>query len=359
MRARCLAVLLAAIAALAAPGPAQAAGYTNVQIAGLQVALRAHGLYRGPIDGVAGPQTARAVRVFQRRAGLAVDGIAGLRTRMALGKLGRPLFGRRVLRRGAVGWDVSVLQFLLRKRGDLTCAIDGRFGSMTAVAVRRFQRRAGLRPDGVAGRSTLAALAPPGARAAPERRSAPSTRYVVRPGDSLTSIARRHRTTVAALARLNGLDPRRVLVIGTRLRVPAVRDRRSSGESPAWVRTRIDYWSARYGVDRRLVRALAWMESGYQTNLVSRTGDFGVMQVSEGTWAFVQEVLLGRKLPRTTDANIRAGVVFLHHLLHRFRGNVRLALAGYHQGPESVRRAGLLPWTKRYVANILALRTRV
>lgn len=51
------------------------------QVPGLQVALRAHGLYPGAIDGIAGPMTKRAVRAFQRRNGLAANGVAGPRTR--------------------------------------------------------------------------------------------------------------------------------------------------------------------------------------------------------------------------------------------------------------------------------------
>jgi peptidoglycan hydrolase-like protein with peptidoglycan-binding domain len=38
-----------------------------------------------PADGIAGPQTRRAVRAFQRRKGLVVDGIIGPQTRAALG----------------------------------------------------------------------------------------------------------------------------------------------------------------------------------------------------------------------------------------------------------------------------------
>jgi peptidoglycan hydrolase-like protein with peptidoglycan-binding domain len=78
-----------------------AAKAADPEVAGLQVALRAHGLYQGAIDGIAGPQTRRAVLVFQRRKGLAVDGRAGPRTRAALGPLGRPLLGRRRIARWA------------------------------------------------------------------------------------------------------------------------------------------------------------------------------------------------------------------------------------------------------------------
>ena len=359
MRLRGVIVVASALALTAPAAAAAAAG--NPQIAGLQVALHAHGLYKGEIDGVAGPKTRAAVKRFQRKRHLAVDGIAGIRTRIALGRLGRPLLGRRVLKPGMVGWDVSVLEFLLRKRG-LGCDIDGRFDAMTAEGLRTFQRRAGLTVDGVVGAKTLAKLDRTGSRArdvdhtVTPARPKPSPRYVVRAGDSLASIAGRYGTTVAKIARLNRLDPERVLLIGTRLRMPA----RTVSEPESFsVRMRIDHWARHYGLDPKLVRALAWQESGYQNHVVSTAGAFGVMQVTEETWHFVEDVLLERSMPRTADANIRVGAAFLRHLLREFRGDETLALAAYYQGAKAVREDGVYPLTRRYVANVLALRTRV
>ena len=103
----------ACLGALVFAAPADA----NPQTAGLQVALRAYGFYLGPIDAISGQGTATAIRAFQRSSRLPVDGIAGKRTRRALGRLGGPLYGERTLRRGRVGWDVSVLQFLLARHG--------------------------------------------------------------------------------------------------------------------------------------------------------------------------------------------------------------------------------------------------
>src|SRR3954447_15700440 len=108
---KALAAAAAAGLTLALVPPAMAAGrhadrsQIRPQVAGLQVALRAWGLYDGPVDGIDGPGTRSAVRAFQQRAGLPVDGIAGGRTRAALGPLGRPLHPRRVLQHGSFGWD--------------------------------------------------------------------------------------------------------------------------------------------------------------------------------------------------------------------------------------------------------------
>jgi hypothetical protein len=141
-----------------------AAASRDAGVAALQVALRGHGLYAGSIDGVDGPKTTRAIRSFQRRAGLAPDGIPGARTRRALGRYGRHLLGSRPLTRGAAGWDVAALQFLLAWHGFPSSTIDGGLGVHTERALRRFQQWAGLWPDGVAGAQTLAALRRPPVR---------------------------------------------------------------------------------------------------------------------------------------------------------------------------------------------------
>ncbi len=128
---------------------------------------------------------------------------------------------------------------------------------------------------------------------------------------------------------------------------------------PFDVRAAIDYWSRIYAVDPRLVRAVAWWESGFNNSLVSTAGAQGVMQVTPETWDYVETVLVGRRIPRTTSGNVQVGVAFLRQLLREFRGDVRLALAAYVQGPRSVRRHGLFRETEQYVAGVLALSRRL
>lgn len=277
----------------------------NPQVAGLQVALRAFGLYGGPIDGIKGPATTRGTKRFQMRAGLKVDGNAGPATRRALGPLGGPLFGHRTLRRGRFGWDVSVLQFLLARRGALV-PVDGYFDKRTERALRRFQKARRLAADGIAGTRTLAAFV--------------------------------HKSPTA-------VHP--VLV-------------RAVTSTPASkIRSLLNYWAGQYGVDARLVRAVAWMESGFQTNLTSSVGAWGVMQILPPTWKYVEDVLAGESIPRTASGNIRVGVLYLRQLLREFKGDQRLALAGWYQGPASVRKRGVLKESKLFVANVLALTTTV
>jgi soluble lytic murein transglycosylase-like protein len=346
--------------------PAAAVG--NPQHAGIQVALRAHGLYLGPIDGRVGPMTIAAIRAFQGKEGLPVTGLADVRTRLALGPLGRPLFGERTLRAGAFGLDVAVVQFLLTQRGLYDGALDGYLGPGTEAALRRYQRRMRLVADGIAGPRTRAALVLQNDVPVRSKRVAAAASggsadvYVVRPGDSLTAIALRRGTTVAALARTNRLDPARPILIGARLRIPAPpgapATRSALAVAPSLVRDTLDRWAQRLDVSQSLVRALAWMESGFQPTIVSSAGAKGVLQTLPVTRDYVEEVLVGRPIPETLDGDVEVGVRYLSHLLQNFDGNERLALAAWYQGERAVRRDGVYDVSKPFVANVLALRER-
>lgn len=61
-------------------------------------------------------------------------------------------------RRGSSGSIVTQIQKRLSDWGYYGGSIDGVYGSRTESAVRYFQRKNGLTPDGVAGRATLAAI---------------------------------------------------------------------------------------------------------------------------------------------------------------------------------------------------------
>ena len=359
MRRSAVLITIAALAVLA-PSGASAKALPEYQVAGLQVALYRFGHYKGPIDGIAGPMTNSAIVAFQKQRKLTADGKAGKQTRVALGRYGRPLFGVRTLRRGKVGFDVSVLQFLLAKRGFPPQRLNSNFGPATEELVRKFQRKAGLPVDGIVGKATRAALVAGKATKATKAKSATKAkpaakRHVVQPGETLTAIAERNGTTVRELASTNKLDPSSVLLIGVKLVVPKGQTvaRRTS------VTASIDRWAAHYGVSPRLARALAWQESGFQPHVRSSVGATGVMQVIPATRDFVELFVIGQRVPRTTDGGIRVGVAYLDHLLGEFNGNVRRALGAYYQGPAAVREDGLYPETRRFVANVLALRGRV
>ena len=120
------------------------------------------------VDGVYGTATANAVRAFQRKYGLTVDGVVGQTTWNEIydeflsiqSDNGTPnAYPGTALREGSTGQNVRLVQFWLKiartvytSLADVT--VDGKFGSATAAAVRRFQSYFGLTSDGVVGRTT-------------------------------------------------------------------------------------------------------------------------------------------------------------------------------------------------------------
>jgi LysM repeat protein len=218
-------------------------------------------------------------------------------------------------------------------------------------------------------------------------RRAGSAAYSVRSGDTLSGIAARNGTTLAALLKTNHLSATSVIHPGQRLRVPAKpaksavsansfagrtypsaivaaanRNRgalaRTSVPSRSQTRAMIIATARRHGVDPKLALAVGWQESGWNQRQVSVANAIGVMQVipSSGQWA---SDMAGRPLNllRTQD-NITAGVVILRSLT-RSAKDVDQAIAGYYQGLASVQRNGMYADTKSYVKAVKSHRGRM
>jgi N-acetylmuramoyl-L-alanine amidase len=140
-------------------------------VADVRAALRSLGLLPGT-DGASEPDgapeasefdpaTELAVRTFQQRRGLSVDGRVGEETYRALSEA-RWSLGDRLLRYDPVrpirGDDVTSLQERLHELGYDAGPVDGVFGAETEVGLRAFQRDYGLTSDGTCGPATLRAL---------------------------------------------------------------------------------------------------------------------------------------------------------------------------------------------------------
>jgi len=170
--------------------------------------------------------------------------------------------------------------------------------------------------------------------------AADSETYTVVHGDTLISIARRHGLDLTALARTNGLNVNAPLHAGAVLHVPG---------RIARINALLLHVADEVGVDPRLVKAVAWMESGWQQGVVSPTGAIGLMQVEPYTGEWVSRYLVGRALNlRVAADNVLAGTVLLHHLLGVHNGDVAAALAAYYQGDASITGHGLYDDTRRY-----------
>lgn len=112
------------------------------------------------LGGTFGPSTEMAIKEFQQRSGLDVDGIVGVDTWKALVESSWTL-GDRPLRLSQPflrGDDVRELQVRLNALGFTAGKHDGIFGLGTAAALRDFQRNLAVNEDGIVGHETLRAL---------------------------------------------------------------------------------------------------------------------------------------------------------------------------------------------------------
>ncbi|HUF06504.1 MAG TPA: LysM peptidoglycan-binding domain-containing protein [Candidatus Binatia bacterium] len=216
------------------------------------------------------------------------------------------------------------------------------------------------------------AAATPAPAPAPAAAPATATVHVVRRGENLTTIARHYGVSVAAIVAANAIaNPSRIFG-GQRLTIPGSAPAAATpAPAPApgmpasmaalvasrdAVRQVIVEEAARYGVPASFALAVAWQESGWRQNVVSRAGAIGVMQLLPATAAWVGETMLGAPVnPHDTRENVRAGVRLLAHYLARYAGNRDLVLAAYYQGQTAADRHGVYPVSRSYVASINAI----
>jgi LysM repeat protein len=261
--------------------------------------------------------------------------------------------------------------------GDTLSAIAARSGvSLSALAAAN-----GLKTDSwviqgtslhlpAAGSAPVAQVAQSAGPSAPEAMGA----YTVRPGDTLSGLAAAARVPASAMAFMNGLNPNSQLVAGTVIKLPTGATITTSAPAPArtivpqaapmaspgrLTAAQVGSLAAAQGVPSSLASAIAWQESGFNNAMISAANARGVMQVMPGTWSWVQANLSQTQLdPSSATDNVKAGSLYLAHLLRQTNGDPAMAAAAYYQGLDSVRRIGMLPETRRYVANVLALRGR-
>ena len=135
-------------------------GDQSQEVADIQARLRSLGQKVDDENGHFGPSTVAAVRAFQQRRSMLVDGIVGPETWSELveasWRLGdRILYLTRPFMRGD---DIADLQKRLNALGFDAGREDGIFGPLAYDAVRAFQKEYGIREDGMFGQRTYAAL---------------------------------------------------------------------------------------------------------------------------------------------------------------------------------------------------------
>ncbi|NCT90019.1 LysM peptidoglycan-binding domain-containing protein [Cellulomonas sp. APG4] len=281
--------------------------------------------------------------------------------------------------------------------GDTVSAIAARYGTTVAAVVQAngLDSRAFIRAGQTLTIPTGAGGAAPVAASAPASSTGARTHTVAR-GETVSGIAARYGTTVTAVVQANGLDSRAFIRAGQKLQVPAgggtssapATTRPTSGlvgstfagrtypqatvasanqnkatllelgvpsrdEMQALVRST----ALEMGVDPALAQAIAHQESGFDQTAVSPANAIGTMQVipSSGEWA---SDLVGRDLNLLDPQdNVVAGVAILRSLVAT-SPDLSTAIASYYQGQAGVRKHGMYPDTRRYVANVRTLMSR-
>jgi soluble lytic murein transglycosylase-like protein len=109
--------------------------------------------------------------------------------------------------------------------------------------------------------------------------------------------------------------------------------------------------ASHYQIDPALIKAIIMAESGYNTKAVSKSGAKGLMQLMPQT-----AQSLGVEDIFNPHQNITGGVQYFKHLVNRFNGDVKLALAAYNSGSRNVRNYnGVPPFkaTHSYIKKVL------
>jgi soluble lytic murein transglycosylase-like protein len=110
------------------------------------------------------------------------------------------------------------------------------------------------------------------------------------------------------------------------------------------------YYAREYAVPSDLVIAIIEVESHWQPYAVSEKGAAGLMQLLPAT-----AYRFGVTNRFVAQENIRGGVAYLAHLMHRFGTDLRLVAAAYYAGEKRIQTVGLNcadPTIYRYVTAV-------
>ena len=131
----------------------------------LQVVLKNYGYYTAKIDGDFGPASKKALKEFQSSNNLVSDGILGKNTCKKLNnkanvvkKSVNTAKSINTISQITKSTEILNVQRRLSELGFYTGEIDGINGTRTKIAIKNFQSKAGLTPDGIIGPKTLSAL---------------------------------------------------------------------------------------------------------------------------------------------------------------------------------------------------------
>ncbi len=195
--------------------------------------------------------------------------------------------------------------------------------------------------------------------------------YEVQPGDTISVIAKRAGVSMADLIELNKITNPHLIRVGQQLEVPGgasvapIDPAAGYGSLPERLRANperlelipvFERWAAHYGVSPDLLMAMAYRESGWQTDVISNKGAVGVGQLMPATSAWIADTLIKAELdPYNADDNIRMSARFLQWLIG-YMGSEEVAIASYYQGQGSVAARGYFDDTQAYIDNVAQIR---
>ncbi|MGH8893077.1 MAG: LysM peptidoglycan-binding domain-containing protein [Actinomycetes bacterium] len=302
------------------------------------------------------------------------------RTALRLARnIGVPLLLAGLVTAGSPGWGLYTIE-----RGDTLSEIAARYDTSVAklVQVNRLPGNGNLI---IAGRT----LKVPGASGGSSGGGGGARHHRVVSGDTLSEIALRYGVSQAALKQANRIGGANVVMLGITLRIPGgsggggstnnggntfagrtytssvvnaashnrQRLTRRNVPSRDGMRSIIAAKARANGVDPALALAVSYQESGWNQGAVSVANAVGAMQVIPTTTDWISGVVGRRLNPLDPQDNATTGVVLLK-ILTQTASSERQAVAGYYQGLRSVRERGMYADTRRYVANVMALKAR-
>ena len=180
--------------------------------------------------------------------------------------------------------------------------------------------------------------------------------YVVELGDTLSEIAERYGVPEVAIVEANALADPHFIVEGQALLIPVVESPLVPPVNPQ-IEALLDEFAAEEGLDPGLLKAMAYLESGWQQNVVSHKGATGVMQILPSTGVWLEDEIFGFDLNIETSPqdNVRAGARYLRILMD-VTGDPDQALAAYYQGYGTLSLGVIYEDTIQYVAAVKATR---
>jgi LysM repeat protein len=194
----------------------------------------------------------------------------------------------------------------------------------------------------------------------------PGGEYEVLPGDTLSHIAVRFDVSLDELRDANQLANIDLIIPGQQLKIPGAPEPASTPPEPVRhppqdpdLEAIFNELAASEGLNPGLVKAIAWLESGWQQDVVSPAGAVGFMQMTPVTSRWLEEAVFGEQLNEDISVydNVKMGARYLRILLDA-TGDEEKAIASYYQGYGTTLSGKMYEETKHYIALVRAVQAR-